>query len=112
MSNNGADGVSIVTTADGSKAIYVAEVKSSINGVNSAAQADGNPATKLRNWATLASEGSGSWTNLSATDRALATEIKALIEIEGVPVKGIQVQVGIPRTGTSGVPQVKFSEWK
>jgi len=55
--------------------------------------------------------GEGSWKNLSAADQAFASELKTLIE-KGVPIKGIQVQVGIPKTGTSGIPQAKFSEWK
>jgi hypothetical protein len=48
---------------------------------------------------------------LSEYDKAFAAEIKGFLD-KGAPVKGIQVQVGIPRTGESGTPQVKFSEWK
>jgi len=29
-----------------------------------------------------------------------------------VEVKGLQVQVGIPKSNTSGTPQIKIEEWK
>ena len=107
-SDNGADGVTITRDP---LTIYVAEVKSSINGVDKANVAEGNPARKLRDWAELAADGKGKWASLSAEDRAFALELDALIK-GGTPIKGIQVQVGIPRTGQSGIPDVRFSEWK
>ncbi|MRR50338.1 MAG: hypothetical protein EG825_05400, partial [Rhodocyclaceae bacterium] len=110
-SNNGADGVAIVLNADGSKTIYLAEVKSSINGVDKAGAAEGSPAQRLETWAKNVVNEAPKWQNMSVADKVFATEIKTLID-RGVEVKGIQVQVGIPASNTSGTTQIKISEWK
>jgi filamentous hemagglutinin len=108
-SNNGADGVVIDPSTN---TIWVAEVKSSQNGVSAAANATGDPAEKLDQWVreSLGPSKSSAWQSQPAGNPALAQQIRDAIDA-GYQVKGVQVQVGVPAPGSTGTPQVKITPW-
>ena len=108
-SGNGADGVAI---DDANMTIWNAEVKSSQNGVSAAATAQGNPATKLQTWvdSSLNPAPGSPWNAQPATNQALAQSIQDAIDA-GYQIKGVQIQVGVPKPGTSGVGQVLINPW-
>ena len=107
FSNQGADGVSIDPIT---RTIYVAEVKSSQNGVDAAKSAVGDPAVKLQQWADNSLGKTGSWVAQPAASDALATQVQSALN-NGYTVKGVQVQVGVPAPGATGGTQIKITLW-
>jgi filamentous hemagglutinin len=107
-SGNGADGVAIDPNT---QTIWVAEVKSSQNGVNAAATAQGDPATKLDAWLNLSTNPSGtSWAAQPSSNQALTQSIQNAID-SGYQIKGVQVQVGVPAPGATGTTQIAIQPW-
>lgn len=106
-SGNGADGVAIDPNT---QTVWVAEVKSSQNGVGAAATAQGDPASKLENWVQSSQESVGTWTAQPSGNVALANSLQKAIDA-GYQVKGIQVQVGLPAPGTTGATQISIQPW-
>jgi filamentous hemagglutinin family protein len=112
-SNQGADGVAIDHNA---RTIYVAEVKSSQNGVDKAASAEGNPVTLLQGWvrdSLSPPQGQvpgATWQSQPSENIALARSIQRATNA-GYRVVGVQVQVGVPAPGVSGIPQIKINPW-
>ena len=90
------------------KIIWVADAKSSINGVDAAAVAEGNPSTRLEKWLKQDwAIGEGA----TAENKAFANKMQTLIDSEQFQVKGITVQVGVPKLGTTGTVEVRFLPW-
>ncbi|PTB16750.1 hypothetical protein C9I57_31830 [Trinickia symbiotica] len=106
-SGNGADGVAIDSNT---KTIWVAEVKSSQNGVGAAATAQGDPATKLETWVANSQSNSGSWAAQPSGNAALAKDLQKAID-SGYQIKGVQVQVGVPAPGATGATQISIQPW-
>ena len=108
-SGNGADGVAI---DDANQTIWVAEVKSSQNGVSAAADAAGDPVAKLNNWVgqSLNPSPGSAWMSQPAANQSLATEIQEALDA-GYQIRGVQVQVGVPTPGSTGVPQITINPW-
>ncbi|ORT83449.1 hypothetical protein B7G54_24330 [Burkholderia puraquae] len=106
-SGHGADGVAIDSS---SKTIWVAEVKSSQNGVGAAASAQGDPLTKLETWVGASQNQTGAWSAQPGSNGALAQSIRDAL-LDGYQVKGIQVQVGVPAPGATGATQISIKPW-
>jgi len=79
------------------------DAKSSQRGVDSAANAAGDPATRLRGWL-----GNGS---ITQSDPALAEALRVALNTDGFKVQGVTVKVGLPAPGTTGVAEFKVQEW-
>ncbi|BEP66769.1 hypothetical protein GmRootV35_12830 [Variovorax sp. V35] len=112
-SNQGADGVAL---DHNTRTIYVAEVKSSQNGVDNAASAEGNPVTLLQGWVRdslnppQGQVPGSTWQSQPSENIALARSIQRATNA-GYRVVGVQVQVGVPAPGVSGIPQIKINPW-
>lgn len=106
-SGNGADGVAIDPST---KTIWVAEVKSSQNGVSAAASAQGDPAAKLETWVANSQSNSKAWAAQPSGNTALAEDVQKAID-SGYQIKGVQVQVGVPAPGTTGPTQISIQPW-
>lgn len=113
-SNQGADGVAI---DHNSRTIYVAEVKSSQNGIDNAEPARGDPAILLDGWVRNSlnpPQGQvpgATWQSQPSGNSALAQSLRDAIRFN-YQVVGVQVQVGVPAPGVSGIPQIKINPWK
>jgi len=99
-SGNGCDGCAIDVS---NKTIWVSDAKSSVNGVDAAAVAEGSPRIRLDGWLgqKWANEGGN-----QAFTQAMQQAIK-----DGYQVKGITAQVGVPKLGTTGTVEVRFIPW-
>jgi hypothetical protein len=106
-SGHGADGIHIDTKA---QTIYVAEVKSSQNGVANAATAQGNATTKLDEWARRSAGPESGWRTQNPANVQLAERIVEL-RAQGYKVQGIQVQVGVPAPGVTAPSTVLINPW-
>ena len=106
-SNQGADGVAIDPNT---KTIWVAEVKSSQNGVDAAASAQGDPEAKLQKWVDLSLSKTNPWGAQPDSNSALAKSIQQAIR-DGYQVNGVEVQVGVPSPGTTGSTQISIHPW-
>ncbi|AMP16359.1 hemagglutinin repeat-containing protein [Collimonas pratensis] len=106
-SGNGADGASIDASTH---TIWVAEVKSSQNGVDAAASAQGDPTTRLTKWLALSTSERKAWAAQPASNAALADDLQQAIDA-GYQIKGVQVQVGVPAPGKTGTTQVSIKPW-
>ena len=100
-SNHGCDACAIDVK---NKTIWVADAKSSQNGVDAAASAAGDPLTRLEGW--LKQE----WAN-QGENAAFAKEMDRLVNREGFQVKGLTVKVGVPAPGATGLAEVKVVPW-
>jgi len=99
-SNHGCDGCDVAIKDN---VIWVADVKSSQNGLANAATAEGDPAVKLTEW--LKKE----WAT-SPANQELANQLKKAIA-DGAQIKGITIQVGIPAPGKSGTADFRVLPW-
>jgi hypothetical protein len=104
-SGNGPDLIGINTKA---RVIEHVEVKSSVNG--NPAWPSGNPTTRFMKWIDEAVTGTISGKRISAADQAYAIKIKGLLD-QGYTLSNKVMQVSIPKTGASGVPTAKLSDW-
>lgn len=100
-SNWGCDGCAVAINGD-SITVVVMDAKSSQRGVDNAASAAGDPATRLQKWL-----GNGS---ITQSDPALAESLREALS-KNVKVQGITVKVGLPAPGTTGVAQFKVQAW-
>ncbi|SEK08466.1 hypothetical protein SAMN05444746_108123 [Variovorax sp. OK212] len=113
-SNQGADGVAI---DDNARIIYVAEVKSSQNGIDNAAIAQGNPAALLRGWVDNSLNPprgqlpGSTWQAQPLGNLALAQSIQDALAFN-YQIVGVQVQMGLPAPGVSGISQIKIDPWR
>jgi hypothetical protein len=108
-SGHGADGV-FIDAENG--VIYVAEVKSSTSGIAGAAVAEGNPFTKLEEWANKAADSGSGWRTQSPANITFAEQIRAALRSTQYRVEGIQVQVGVPAVGMTGPSSVLIGSWR
>lgn len=102
-SNHGCDGCAV--SFDGKQiTIFVADAKSSKNGVNNAASAKGDPKERLAGW--LETE----WAK-TGENKAFRDALYEALIVKQVPVKGITVKVGVPAPGSSGKVQYRVEKW-
>jgi hypothetical protein len=62
------------------------------------------------NWINEAVTGTIAGKRISAADQAYAVKIKGLLN-QGYTLSNKVMQVSIPKTGVSGVPTAKLSNW-
>lgn len=97
----GCDGCVVAINGD-TITVVVMDAKSSQRGVDYAASAAGDPATRLQKW--LAND------SIAKSDPALAKALQKAID-EGAKVQGVTVKVGLPAPGTTGVAEFKVEAW-
>jgi hypothetical protein len=107
-SGHGADGAFIDYD---SQTIFVGEAKQSVDGLEHAAVAEGNPATKIRDWSRKAANRERYWRNSTEADVALGREIQQALR-DGFQVYGVQIQVGVPAVGQTAASRVLISRWR
>ncbi len=100
-SNHGCDGCAIAINGD-TITVVVMDAKSSQNGVNAAASAQGDPAARLTKWIQNSS--------IAGADKELADAIQLALG-KGAKVQGITVKVGVPAPGTTGTATFKVEPW-
>ena len=98
-SNQGADGVFIDHSMNPGT-IYIMEVKSSINGVDAAVKPTGSATAKLQQWQQ---DFQGSkYVNVDVQTQQLIADLASAVE-SGYAVKGLWVQVEVPKLGSSSI---------
>lgn len=107
-SDHGADGLLI---DDANKTIYMAEVKSSQNGLENAGVAMGDPTTKLDAWARKAVEEAPYWRDIDESSKLLALRVQEARRLM-YTIVGIQVQVAVPVPSRTQVTKVLISPWE
>lgn len=107
-SDPGADGLLI---DDANKTIYMAEVKSSQNGLENAGVAMGDPTTKLDAWARKAVEEAPYWRDIDESSKLLALRVQEARRLM-YTIVGIQVQVAVPVPSRTQVTKVLISPWE
>jgi filamentous hemagglutinin len=101
-SNHGCDGCAIAIKDN---TIWVADVKSSQNGLSNTKSPKGDPEAKLQKWLNL------NWDN-NVENKVFAEQIKHVLSNNpNIQVKGVAVKVGLPSPRGTGVAEFKVQPW-
>jgi len=103
LSGHGPDGVYIDKSTNPAT-IFLAEAKSSINGADAAKAPTGSATARLDKW--IADYEAGKYANAGSEALDTFQELKTLRQDLTAPVKGIWIQVEVPKLDSSGVQQL------
>ncbi len=100
LSGHGPDGVYIDRSTNPAT-IYLAEAKSSVHGADAAKAPTGNATDRLDKWIT--DYKAGRYDSADSESRNMLRELEMLRRVDTAPVKGIWVQVEVPKFNSSSV---------
>lgn len=100
LSGHGPDGVYIDRSTNPA-IIYLAEAKSSVHGADAAKAPTGSATDRLDKW--IADYKAGRYDNADSESRNMLRELEMLRRVDTALVKGIWVQVEVPKFNSSSV---------